>query len=254
MRHRKKLNHLGRTSSHRKAMLANMASSLILHKRISTTVAKAKALRIYVEPLITKSKTDSTHSRRMVFSYLKDKQAVSELFREVSPKIADRPGGYTRILKTGSRLGDNADMCIIELVDYNENMLAAGREEKPAAKRRRRGRGKKAEQATPAAAAQQETAEEQKPEAGEMKKEQEAAAEEKKEEAVAEEKKEEAAAEGKKEEAVAEEKKEEAADEEKKDKPEAEEPNDEPESGKKKEGEDDNPEGNEKGPAGEKEK
>jgi large subunit ribosomal protein L17 len=108
-------------------MLANMASSLIMHKRISTTVAKAKALRIYVEPLITKSKSDSTHSRRMVFSYLKDKYAVSELFREVSPKIADRPGGYTRILRTGNRLGDNADMCIIELVDYNENMLAAKR-------------------------------------------------------------------------------------------------------------------------------
>ncbi len=153
MRHRKKLNHLGRTSSHRKAMLANMASSLILHKRISTTVAKAKALRIYIEPLITRSKTDSTHSRRMVFSHLKDKSAVSELFREVSTKIADRPGGYTRILKTGSRLGDNADMCFIELVDYNENMLAAGKEAKPATKRRRRGRGKKSEQSaeTPAA-------------------------------------------------------------------------------------------------------
>jgi large subunit ribosomal protein L17 len=148
MRHRKKLNHLGRTSSHRKAMLANMASSLILHKRISTTVAKAKALRIYVEPLITKSKVDSTHSRRTVFSYLKDKYAVSELFREVSPKIADRPGGYTRILKTGSRLGDNADMCIIELVDFNENMLASQKETKTAAKRSRRGRSKKAESET----------------------------------------------------------------------------------------------------------
>jgi large subunit ribosomal protein L17 len=148
MRHRKKLNHLGRTSSHRKAMLANMASSLIMHKRISTTVAKAKALRVYVEPLITKSKTDSTHSRRMVFSYLKNKYAVSELFREVSLKVADRPGGYTRILKTGNRLGDNADMCIIELVDYNENMLAATREAKPAAKRRRRSRGKKSDEAT----------------------------------------------------------------------------------------------------------
>ena len=143
MRHRKKLNHLGRTSSHRKAMLANMASSLILHKRITTTLAKAKALRIYVEPLITKSKIDSTHSRRMVFSYIKDKQAVAELFREVSPKVGDRPGGYTRILKTGNRLGDNADMCIIELVDFNENMLAATTESKPAAKRSRRGRGKK---------------------------------------------------------------------------------------------------------------
>ena len=144
MRHRKKLNHLGRTSSHRKAMLANMASSLILHKRISTTVAKAKALRIYVEPLITKSKNDSTHSRRMVFSYLKNKYAVSELFREVSPKVADRPGGYTRILRTGARLGDNAEMCIIELVDYNENMLAAQADTKTASKRSRRGRGKKA--------------------------------------------------------------------------------------------------------------
>ncbi len=142
MRHRKKLNHLGRTSSHRKAMLANMASSLILHKRISTTVAKAKALRVYVEPLITKSKNDSTHSRRMVFSYLKNKLAVSELFREVSTKIAERPGGYTRILKTGSRLGDNADTCIIELVDYNESMLSAKAETKTPS-RRRRGRGKK---------------------------------------------------------------------------------------------------------------
>jgi large subunit ribosomal protein L17 len=123
MRHQKVINHLGRTSSHRKAMLANMASSLILHKRITTTTAKAKALRTYVEPLITKSKEDSTHSRRMVFSYLKDKQAVAELFREVSPKIAERPGGYTRILKTGNRIGDNADMCVMELVDYNENML-----------------------------------------------------------------------------------------------------------------------------------
>ncbi len=154
MRHRKKLNHLGRTSSHRKAMLSNMASSLILHKRISTTVAKAKALRVYVEPLITKSKNDSTHSRRVVFSYLKNKYAVSELFREVSQKIADRPGGYTRILKTGSRLGDNADMCIIELVDYNENMLAAKVESKTSAKRSRRGRSKKgvAAEAEPVAA------------------------------------------------------------------------------------------------------
>ena len=125
MRHQRVINHLGRTSSHRKAMLANMASSLILHKRITTTTAKAKALRTYVEPLITKSKEDSTHSRRMVFSYLKDKQAVSELFREISPKIAERPGGYTRILKTGNRIGDNADMCVLELVDYNENMLGS---------------------------------------------------------------------------------------------------------------------------------
>ena len=162
MRHRKKLNHLGRTSSHRKAMLANMASSLILHKRITTTVAKAKALRVYVEPLITKSKTDSTHSRRMVFSYLKNKYAVSELFREVSPKIAERPGGYTRILKTSTRLGDSAEMCIIELVDYNENMLSVQKETKTASKRSRRGRGKKSpsgSEATPAAGQVKEKAE-----------------------------------------------------------------------------------------------
>ena len=113
MRHNRKVNHLSRTSAHRKAMLSNMASSLILHKRINTTVAKAKALRIYVEPLITKSKNDTTHSRRVVFSYLQNKYAVTELFREVSQKVADRPGGYTRILKTGTRLGENADMCII---------------------------------------------------------------------------------------------------------------------------------------------
>jgi len=144
MRHRKGFNHLGRTSSHRKAMLANMATSLILHKRITTTTAKAKALRSYVEPLITKSKDDTTHSRRVVFSYLKNKYAVSELFREVSPKIVDRPGGYTRILKLGNRLGDNADMCIIELVDYNENLLEAA-DKKPKSTRRRRSSGKKKE-------------------------------------------------------------------------------------------------------------
>ena len=118
MRHTKKFNHLSRTSDHRKAMLSNMAVSLIMHKRINTTVAKAKALRMYVEPLITKSKDDSTHSRRVVFSYLQNKEALSELFREVSPNIADSAGVYTRILKTGTRLGDNADMCIIELVDF----------------------------------------------------------------------------------------------------------------------------------------
>ncbi len=145
MRHRKKLNHLGRTNSHRKAMLANMASSLLLHKRISTTTAKAKALRVYVEPLITKAKNDSTHSRRLVFSYLKNKHAVSELFREIATKIANRPGGYTRILRTGNRLGDNADMCIIELVDYNENMLASATETKTKGKRTRRRGGKKKE-------------------------------------------------------------------------------------------------------------
>ena len=123
MRHNKKFNHLGRTASHRKAMLSNMACSLIKHKRITTTLAKAKALRMYVEPLLTKSKEDTTASRRLVFSYLKDKTVVSELFRDVAMKIADRPGGYTRILRTGFRLGDAAEMCIIELVDYNENML-----------------------------------------------------------------------------------------------------------------------------------
>jgi large subunit ribosomal protein L17 len=120
MRHRKSINHLGRKSAHREAMLSNMAASLIMHKRINTTLAKAKALRSYVEPLITRSKEDTTHNRRTVFSYLQSKEAVTELFRNVSPKIVDRPGGYTRILKTGSREGDNADMCLIELVDYNE--------------------------------------------------------------------------------------------------------------------------------------
>ncbi len=143
MRHRKGFNHLGRTSSHREAMLANMATSLIIHKRITTTLAKAKALRMYVEPLITRSKEDTTHSRRIVFSYLKNKQAVSELFREISPKVAERPGGYTRILKTGNRPGDNAEMCIIELVDYNENMLGTKEEAKAKTTRRsRRGRKK----------------------------------------------------------------------------------------------------------------
>lgn len=122
MRHNKNFNHLGRTDSHRKAMLSNMACSLFKHKRIYTTVAKAKALRSFVEPLITRSKNDTTHSRRVVFSYLNDKYAVTELFKEISQKIADRPGGYTRIIKTGNRLGDNAAMCFIELVDYDENM------------------------------------------------------------------------------------------------------------------------------------
>ena len=122
MRHNKKINHLGRTASHRASMLANMAVSLIKHKRITTTVEKAKALKKYVEPLLTKSKNDTTNSRRVVFSYLQDKYAVTELFKEISVKIADRPGGYTRIIKTGHRLGDNAAMCFIELVDYDENM------------------------------------------------------------------------------------------------------------------------------------
>lgn len=140
MRHRKKINHLGRKSQHRKAMLSNMASSLIMNKRIFTTLAKAKALRVYVEPLITKSKEDSTHSRRTVFSYLQDKQAVSELFREVSQKIADRPGGYTRILKTGFRKGDAAEMCFIELVDYNTNMLKTAEDDTKKTRRSRRGK------------------------------------------------------------------------------------------------------------------
>ena len=123
MRHKKKINHLGRTSAHRGAMLSNMATSLIMHKRIFTTVAKAKALKKVVEPIITKSKEDTTHSRRTVFSTLQSKEAVTELFQNVSQKVGDRPGGYTRILRTGNRLGDNASMCFIELVDYNENML-----------------------------------------------------------------------------------------------------------------------------------
>lgn len=123
MRHNKKFNHLGRTNTHRAAMLSNMASSLIKHKRIFTTTAKAKALRKYVEPLITKAKEDTTHSRRIVFSNLRDKNSVTELFNDVAQKVGERPGGYTRIIKTGNRLGDNAAMCFIELVDYNENML-----------------------------------------------------------------------------------------------------------------------------------
>jgi large subunit ribosomal protein L17 len=137
MRHQRVINHLGRTSSHRKSMISNMAVSLIIHKRITTTTAKAKALKTFVEPIITKSKEDSTHSRRVVFGYLKDKSAVAELFREISPKIADRPGGYTRLLKTGNRIGDNAEMCILELVDFNEAMKG-GEAAKPKAARRRR--------------------------------------------------------------------------------------------------------------------
>jgi len=137
MRHGKKFNHLGRQTAHRKAMLANMACSLIEHKRINTTVAKAKALQKYVEPIVTRSKEDTTHSRRMVFSYLKQKEAVTELFREVSVKVADRPGGYTRIIKMGNRLGDNADMCMIELVDFNDVYTKEGETKK---KRSRRGK------------------------------------------------------------------------------------------------------------------
>ena len=166
MRHRKSFNHLGRTSTHRKAMLANMASSLILHKRINTTLAKAKALRMYVEPLITKAKEDTTHSRRVVFSYLQDKNAVTELFREVSGKIADRPGGYTRIIKLGSRLGDNADTAMIELVDYNENLLTEKSAKKAKSSRRRRGGKKKSAEATTTPA---ETASETKEEVKEVK-------------------------------------------------------------------------------------
>ena len=143
MRHNKKFNHLGRTKSHRDAMLSNMASSLILHKRIFTTLAKAKALRMYAEPLINKAKQDTTASRRTVFRYVQNKEAVTELFKEVATKIADRPGGYTRILKTGNRLGDNAKMCFIELVDYNENML----KEKATKKTTRTRRSKKKETA-----------------------------------------------------------------------------------------------------------
>ncbi|MBO4666231.1 MAG: 50S ribosomal protein L17 [Paludibacteraceae bacterium] len=149
MRHNKKFNHLGRKAAHRGAMLSNMACSLIMHKRISTTLAKAKALRIYVEPLLTRAKEDTMANRRLVFSELKQKEVVTELFQNVSEKIANRPGGYTRILRTGFRLGDAAEMCIIELVDYNENML---KEAKKAAKKATRRGGKKAaaEEAAPA--------------------------------------------------------------------------------------------------------
>jgi len=163
MRHQKSINHLGRTSAHRKAMLSNMAASLILHKRITTTLAKAKALRSYVEPLITRAKDDSTHSRRIAFSYLQNKEAVSELFREIAKKIMERPGGYTRILKTGKRVGDNADMCFIELVDYNELMLS--RKEDLKAKTTRRGSrgGKKKEEAEKQAPAPKDEKEVKKP-------------------------------------------------------------------------------------------
>jgi large subunit ribosomal protein L17 len=138
MRHNKKNNHLGRKTAHRAAMLSNMASSLIMHKRIFTTVPKAKELRKYVEPLITKGKEDTTHSRREVFGKLQSKTAVTELFQTVSQKVADRPGGYTRIIKTGFRLGDNAAMCFIELVDFNENMLSDGKAKKAKTRRSRR--------------------------------------------------------------------------------------------------------------------
>lgn len=151
MRHNKKFNHLSRKKAHRDALLANMTISLIMHKRIFTTLAKAKALRMYAEPLINKAKEDTMANRRLVFSYLQNKEAIKELFNDVAQKIADRPGGYTRILKTGNRLGDNAKTCFIELVDYNTTYDANKKAEKKATRRSRRG-GKKAEEA-PAAAA-----------------------------------------------------------------------------------------------------
>ncbi|MCF8714072.1 50S ribosomal protein L17 [Joostella atrarenae] len=166
MRHGKKFNHLSRKTAHRKAMLANMACSLIEHKRINTTLAKAKALKQFVEPLVTKSKADTTHNRRIVFSKLRDKYAVTELFRDVAVKVGDRPGGYTRIIKLGNRLGDNADMAMIELVDYNEIYNAA---DKPAKKKStRRGKSKKSADAAateaPAATATKEGSDSEKPE------------------------------------------------------------------------------------------
>ena len=150
MRHNKKINHLGRTKSHRDAMLSNMATSQILHKRIFTTLAKAKALRVYVEPLINRSKEDTTASRRVVFSYLQSKEAVTELFKNIAEKVADRPGGYTRILKTGNRLGDNAKTCFIELVDYNENMLKEKAAKKSRTRRSKKGAAAPAAEAAPA--------------------------------------------------------------------------------------------------------
>lgn len=203
MRHGKKIKKLSRTHSHRKAMMANMANSLILHKRITTTLPKAKALRTYVEPLITKSKNDTTHSRRVVFSYLNNKETVSILFREISQKVADRPGGYTRVIKLGPRQGDNAEMAFIELVDYNEVYTTSDDTKKKATRRSRRGGKKKSEAA--AGKAEENTSEEVKTEETEAKpaekkaekaeKEVEAKAEETKTEAKAEDK----PAEGKKE-------------------------------------------------------
>ena len=160
MRHGKKHNHLGRKTAHRKAMLANMACSLIEHKRINTTVAKAKALRVFVEPLITKSKADTTHNRRIVFSYLRDKYAVTELFREISVKVADRPGGYIRIIKLGNRQGDNAPMAMVELVDYNELYNPKGSKAKKSTRRSRRGGSNKAETAQVEATSTEEKSEE----------------------------------------------------------------------------------------------
>ncbi len=155
MRHNKAINHLGRQAGHRKALLANMACSLIRHKRITTTVAKAKALKSYIEPLVTKSKEDTTHNRRVVFSYLKDKEAVTELFRTIAPKIADRPGGYTRVLHIGFRQGDAAEMALIEFVDFNEAALASAETKKAAKKTTRRSRAKKAEAAPEAPKAEE---------------------------------------------------------------------------------------------------
>lgn len=155
MRHGKKINHLGRTASHRGAMLSNMASSLITHKRINTTLAKAKALQRYIDPLITKSKTDDTNNRRVVFKYLQNKESVAELFREVAPKVANRPGGYTRIIKTGFRQGDSAEMAMIELVDFNELYTSAKPEKKT--RRSRRGGATSKEETTPVAEVKEET-------------------------------------------------------------------------------------------------
>ncbi|NER16177.1 50S ribosomal protein L17 [Spongiivirga citrea] len=194
MRHGKKFNHLGRKTAHRKAMLANMACSLIEHKRINTTVAKAKALKQFVEPLVTKSKEDTTHNRRIVFSYLRQKEAVGELFREVATKVGDRPGGYTRIIKMGNRLGDNASMAMIELVDFNETYTSGT----PAKKKSRRSRSKKKADAPVAVeetveevkAEVEETATEAKAEAVEETKAEEAPAEEPKADDNAEETKE----------------------------------------------------------------
>jgi large subunit ribosomal protein L17 len=157
MRHGKKVNHLGRTAPHRAAMLSNMTSSLILHKRIETTLAKAKALRVYAEPLITRSKEDNTNNRRVVFSYLQNKEAIKELFGIVSEKIASRPGGYTRIIKLPNRLGDNAEMCIIELVDFNETLLSASAEKATKTRRSRRGGAKKSDDVVVADASSEES-------------------------------------------------------------------------------------------------
>jgi len=211
MRHRKKFNHLKRNRAHRRAMLANMASSLILHKRIQTTLAKAKALRPHVEPLITKSKTDNTASRRIVFASLRNKEAVNELFRDVATKVADRPGGYTRIIKLGMRQGDSAEMAMIELVDYNENLLAEKKEQKKSSGKRTRRAGKKVDAPTKEAEAVKES-----PKADEAAKEEAPKAEAPTEEPKAEEKPAEEK-ETKQEEPKAEEKPEEKNDEEKKD-------------------------------------